>query len=189
MRGRLKDIYFDGRSWRISHFVAAVGVPREFDDLKLLSVADGLFFDETSGSLQAPLSESRVAELPSASTVKPVCKQYESLGFGSPASRPLPRGTNPHLRSWRNVRSYSLEFAGETVGKLADMLVQEDDWAIHYLQVSNHFEGKTLKFHIAPGAVERISFAKERLVLKYLDPVHLESRPALFDHAPGITAA
>jgi hypothetical protein len=121
------------------------------------------------------------ADLPHArpaSAVLPVCKQYASLALASPGASMLARGlagSDPHLRSARAVTNYRLIVQGEFAGTLTDLLIEPEDAEIRYLAVEQVIDRRKLQFHILPETVERFTWATQRIHLKHLQPVALES--------------
>ena len=187
VRGRIRDVYFDTRQWTVQFFIAAWGTQHQVDDLRLISAAQDIRFCPLNRTLHLPARAS-LANFPSASSARPVCKQYESFCFGSPASRPGLSGANPHLRSWNTVRTYGVEHQVEPVGLLSEMLLDPRDWSIRYLRLSQSFDGKALQSHILPLAIDAISFARQRVTLRTFEPVHL-NHPALEQDLQTVTAA
>ena len=175
--GRIKDLYFDSRSWRVCWIVAAVGVQRSLDDLKLIPPSANLAFQPSEGLLQLPWTRAALDGLPTAAQVRPVCRQYASLRWGSPASAAVTDGSNPHLRSWNAVRPYQVQHEDETVGSLTDLLCDEADWSIQRLRISRESEGKLVHTHILPSAVDAISFAAQRITLRTFQPKYLNEPP------------
>ena len=167
--GRVRDVYFDARVWAVRHVVLAVGTRHDRDDLRLITPAE--IISCSTRQVELGLDPATLGTLPSASSVKPVCKQYEALGFGSPSPR-LAAPADPHLRSWLAVREYPLEHEGEPAGHISELMVDEG-WGIRCLRVSQTFSGKLLHFHILPLNIEAISFARRRVILRTLQPVHL----------------
>ena len=176
--GWVRDIYFDDQEWAIRCVVVSLGGHHRTEDLRLIEPSPALCFEPESRTLRATIPASAVPELPLASSVKPVCKQYENFAYGSPASRPGARSADPHLRSWREVSAYHLHHGGENAGMLGDLLFHRGAWTIASLEAVWEFAGKRLHFHLCPASVERISWAAQKIFLRELHPIHLNHAPA-----------
>jgi sporulation protein YlmC with PRC-barrel domain len=175
--GRIKDLYFDDQSWEIQHLVMALD-PRYFGQRQILvppATIDAFYEAEEVLALKGLSTE--LEQAPSLASVLPVCKQYASLALASPGASTLARGlvtANPHLRSARTVINYRISVAGEFAGTLSDFLFDPKEATIRYLAVQQIIDRRKLQFHILPVAVERFTWATQRVILKHLQPVALE---------------
>lgn len=182
--GRIKDVYFDDSSWRVTHLVISTE-PRQFGQKQLL-VEPGkvgwVWGDE--GIIQLNLNAPEVGSLPLANSVAPVCKQYASFAYASPGGRMFANGvvgTDPHLRSAKAVLNYRVSIADEFGGTLADFILDTQEWQIRYLGIEQIIERKKLRFHVLPQAVERFTWARQRVFLRELQPVRLDGGENQFD--------
>lgn len=187
-RGRIRDAWFDDRTWNITHLVVSIE-PRKFG-LKqvLIDPRQVLGFDDAEGRVRLSLSLEELDESPLAGSILPVCRQYSSMAFASPGAASASgrwTGANPHLRSSRAVTSYEICVAGESGGRLADFIFEDAEAQIRYLAIEETIEKKTLRFHVLPQAVERFTWAQQRVILRDLQPVALE----LESSVPGRSAA
>ncbi len=173
--GRIKDIYFDDSTWKVSHLVLSIE-PSAFGRNEVLITPDDISeVGEEEGTLRLSISRGELDELPLASSVLPVCKQYQALAYASPGARTFAARVqnDPHLRSGKAVTQYHLDIAGAFAGRLADFIYASDSWEIRYLAVEHKEDGKAVRFHILPQAVERITWATQRIVLRELQPVSM----------------
>lgn len=178
--GRIKDLYFDDRNWEIQQFILSIE-PRQFRQQQILLKSEHLSeICPEEGLLKLNLTPSDIATLPLASSVRPVCRQYASLAFGSLAARrPADQlhAADPHLRSARAVMAYQIDAPADLPTQLKDLLFDDQSWAIRFLLVEQKFEGRILRFHILPQSVERFTWSTQRVVLRNLQPVHQSSGP------------
>jgi len=81
-----------------------------------------------------------------------------------------------HLRSIREVTGYHIHASDGDIGHVADMLVEDADWSIHYLVVdtSNWWLGK--KVLISPRSARGIDWA-ERLITLNVDRQRVKESP------------
>ena len=181
--GRIKDIYFDDRSWAIKYLVLALE-PRQFGAKQVLLTPEQVTSRPAPAlPLQLNLPAAELETLPFATSVLPVCKQYASIALASPGATlfgPNLTGANPHLRSARTVADYRINVASEYAGTLVDFLFDEEAWQIRFLAVEQVIECKKIHFHLLPQSVERFTWATQRVLLRHLEPVELavEQLPA-----------
>jgi sporulation protein YlmC with PRC-barrel domain len=174
--GRVKDVYFNDQTWRLQHLVAALD-PRCHGHRQILLDPSAIeaIRDEDDTILLNIRSED-LHSAPPAASVLPVCKQYAALAFSSPGASLLARGlvaSDPGLRSARAVTNYRLNFLGEFVGTLSDLLFDPADGEIRFLAAEQVIERRKIQFHILPTAVERFTWATQRVHLRHLQPVTL----------------
>ena len=171
--GRIRDVYFDDSSWAVTHLLLSIEPSVAARKQLLLTPAHIAFLEEGRSILGLSLRAEELEDLPLDSSVLPVCKQYAALTFAlsAPGKAGIARAANPHLRSARAVVHYQLDAAGESSGRLADLIYDERSWQIRYLGMEQKFDGKTMRFHVLPQAVERISWSTQRVYLKGLKPV------------------
>lgn len=179
----MRDVYFDDRTWQLEQLVVALDPQWHGHKQVLISpmALDG-FRDAEEVALLKLRSEDLAHARPAAA-VLPVCKQYASLAMSSPGASHLGRNlvtADPHLRSARAVTNYRLQLNGEFAGMLADLLFDPEAREIRYLAVEQVIERRKVRFHILPSAVERFSWATQRVHLKHLQPVLLEDSSSVF---------
>jgi len=184
--GRVMDVYFDDAEWRIRYLVASFGARRGVEHLQLVNLADCEIESTGREAVHLRIPQAKLVSSPSPSDVKPVCQQYQAIRYGSPQARfgSFARHSDPHLRSWRTVSQYTLECAGEPVGHLRDCAFDRRTGLIRSLQIAQNHGGKILHSHLLPSAVERISWATGRIVLRYMQPISagpmVHAEPAAF---------
>ena len=103
------------------------------------------------------------------------------LGFASPAQEEdeverRERG-DPRLRSVHEVTGYHTHASDGEIGHVADFLIEDGDWSIHYLVIDtrNWWPGK--KVLISPRSIESIDWAK-RFVKLDVDRQKVKDSPA-----------
>ena len=174
--GRIKDVYFDDFTWKATHLVLSIE-PSVFGRNELLvAPAEVIEVCDEQGEIRLTISDEGLEQLPLASSVSPVCKQYEAFAYTSPGARKYATGmeADPHLRSAKAVARYQVDAGGEFEGAVADFLYESEAWQIRYLGIEQKFERKTMRFYVLPQAVERITWATQRVILKELNPVAVD---------------
>jgi sporulation protein YlmC with PRC-barrel domain len=115
-------------------------------------------------------------------SVRPVCKQYEFMGMATPGSVAFQNSApkvDPHLRSAKAVLGYTISVAGEDVGIVRDLVLDQTDWSVRYLQIEQQMNNRIILFHVVPNAVKRISWVANRVFLRELSPVQLQDSEVL----------
>jgi hypothetical protein len=174
--GRIKDVYFDDLTWKVTHLVLSIEPTAFGRNEVLLHPAEVAELNPEARVIRLRSAAGDLDRLPLASSVPPVCKQYEAFVFTSPGARKYGarREANPHLRSARAVLRFRLDAGSAFSGTLADFLYESEGWVIRYLAVEQKFERKALSFYILPQAVKQITWATEKVVLRELKPVAVD---------------
>jgi hypothetical protein len=104
------------------------------------------------------------------------------IGGGLGASRggeepPRRDPGDPHLRSGREVTGYHIHARDGEIGHVADFIVEDGDWSVHYLVVDtqNWWPGK--KVLISPRSIETIEWAGRTVNLN-VDRQRIKGSPA-----------
>lgn len=184
--GRVKDIYFDDQEWKVRHLLISFrGQSGEFQ--RLIPPHRLVGYDNRRQRMLLGLSDLEVLESPLPEEIKPVCKQYESFSMGSPSSRnsAFGRVCDPHLRAWKAVASCELEYGGGPAGLLHNMAFDQQSGLVRNLQVTQVVEGRWVHFQVLPSAVERISWATQRIYLHYLSPLQDPASTEITPFASG----
>ncbi len=163
--GRVRDFYFDDRSWAVRYIVADTGnwLPGQ---LVLLSPQSLESFDIHEGVARFDLTRAQIEQSPSIETDAPVSRQQESqlaqyygwpmywatpmaypaLGYAPVAANETPEShlqndiaadaeKNPTLRSFDEVTRYSIQTMDDEFGHMEDLLAEPDNWDIHYMVI------------------------------------------------------
>jgi sporulation protein YlmC with PRC-barrel domain len=183
--GRVHDFYFDDKLWEVRYLV--IGKSRLFRARREVLATPEHFrgIDAHRRDFNLDLTRRGVEECPSSSTDKPVSRQFDREYYQfydwpywgnagdledreSDDSRVVnstsgSRGSDPHLRSVREVTGYLIQGTDGTVGHVKDFVVDDEIWCIDHLVVdtSNWWLGKTVT--LTPYWVERISWAENTL--------------------------
>jgi hypothetical protein len=114
-------------------------------------------------------------------------------GYGGGATLPLPAAgsarleddvvaaerdhDDPHLRSVKAVTGYHIHASDGEIGHLADFLIEDADWSIHYLVVDTRNWWPGNKVLISPRSVRSIAW-EDRSVNLTVDREAVKSSPA-----------
>jgi hypothetical protein len=183
--GRVKDFYFDDKTWVIRYLVADTGSWLA-GRLVLLSPHAFGKLDQFERTLHIKLRKQRMEDSPAIEAHKPVSRQDETdhyRYYGWPAYwegdamwglggypmvipptkdergaklRHHPRD-DQHLQSAQAVDGYEIKATDGVIGTVNGFMVDDKSWAIRELvaETGHWYSGKQLM--IAPGKIDRIS--------------------------------
>jgi hypothetical protein len=163
--GRVKDFYFDEKSWTVRYLVADTGKWLELRRV-LISTFAIRGFRDGDHLVEVDLTKDQITNSPSIEEHAPVSRQYELEYYNyygwpyywrgpalwgasarpayryypapSPDASPLamPEHSNdPNLRSTEEVMGYHIQAQDGEIGHVADFLIEDEDWVIRYLVV------------------------------------------------------
>jgi hypothetical protein len=168
--GRVHDVYFDDRHWRVRYLAAETGHWLEGRRV-LLSPASVQHVDWSRRSVQVALSRRQVRDSPAVDTHKPVERQHEVAlleYYGVPcywadgqlAGRAaVDTGTDDrHLHSARVVIGYTVHTVDGEVGYVEDFLFDDASWMVRYLVLDSRHWWPGRRVLIAPEWVGWISW-------------------------------
>ena len=188
--GRVKDFYFDDKTWVIRYLVADTGSWLTGQLVLLTPHAFGKL-DQSAKTLQVKLHKKQIENCPPMDAHKPVSRQYEIdyyKYYGWPAywnggamwglggfpvlvppsateigTRQHHHRDDKHLRSTLAITGYHIQTVDGTIGHVSGLMVDDRSWAIRELVVeSGHwYSGKEIL--IAPDKVERISYEESKV--------------------------
>ena len=199
--GAVEDIFFDDAAWTVRYLV--VDTAWLFGRRVLLPPDVLEHPDAVAREFPVALNKEQVKNSPDIDADQPVSRQQEIDLYGyygwAPywgvwAAAPLPpdgvvppatappageserqRG-DPHLRSGREVIGYHLRATDDSVGHVADLLIDEAGWIIRYLVVDTGGWLPGRKVLLAPNWVRAISWAGRDVVVA-LSRAEIESSP------------
>jgi len=157
LAGGVVDIYFNDRDWSVRQIVTSVH-PTRFQKSVLLQPVSVRRVDPRENVLHVELSKPEIAGLPLASTILPVCRQYEMRT----GARPSLAHADPHLRCTTAVSGYEINDTEQHLGIVHDFLIDTRTWTIAFL-VGRRFGYRERDFLVATSAVNQISFASRRV--------------------------
>jgi hypothetical protein len=222
--GTLREVYFDSEHWVVRYFVVGTGSwLRRRPVLIAPRAVRGV--SDSGRSLEVELSREQVEGSPPTDLEVIVSRHYEELyhrhygwepywtdpsGKGSLTPEP-PRAwpeqevsgelPNPNLRSSDEVGGYHIHAKDGSIGHVEDLLIDDAQWRVRYLEVDTRNWWPGRKVLIAPAWIEGMSRAKREFLVKVTReavrsaPEYDPSRPIgpdgeiqLFEHY-GLSAA
>jgi hypothetical protein len=159
LAGTVVDVYFNDQNWSLRQIVISQH-PTRLQKAVLLEPSTVRQVDGRENVLHVNLSKAECAALPSATTVLPVCRQYE-LGAGL---RSRIANSDPHLRSAIAVAGYEIHDPEQHLGIVHDFLIDTRSWTVAFL-VGRRFGCREREFLVATSAVGQISFASRRVAI------------------------
>jgi len=190
--GTVDQFYFDDESWAIRYLAVQTGGWLGGRQV-LISPFSIVQWDWRANTLDVALTKKQLENSPGINTHLPVSRQHEAeynryYGYpcywGGPflwgpalypaglntltASRDAradsqSESTDSHLRSSDAVAGYYIEAADGEIGHLDGFVVDDDAWAIRYLEVAtrNWLPGK--KVLVSPAWIERVSWPESKI--------------------------
>jgi hypothetical protein len=215
--GTVEDTYFDDETWAMRYLTVDTGGWLG-GRVVLISPILVHQVEWQSKLLDVMLTKEQLKNSPDINTHQPVSRQHESEYFayygypvywGGPymwGSSLLPGGlavpiaaalegaalgtdsADSHLRSSHEVTGYNIEAADGEIGHVAGFVMDDETWAIRYIEVGtrNWWPGK--KVLVSPAWIERVSWADSSVYVNLSreiiqsGPEYSESEPITRDY-------
>ncbi len=189
--GKIKDFYFDDKTWAIRYLVADTGSWLSGREVLLSPYSFGRF-DTENETLHLNLTKKQIENSPSIDAHRPVSRQYEEnyynyygwptyweggqvWGMGEyptfvPSSRAYtyksydyPTWDDIHLRSIKSVTGHSINAADGDIGKVSGFLADQKKWTIRELAVEtgHWYSGKEIL--ITPAKIQSINYPESKV--------------------------
>src|ERR1017187_6371086 len=208
--GSLEQFYFDDQSWAIRYLVVNTGDWLS-GRLVLVSPLALRQAEWQSKRLDVALTKTQIENSPPIDTHQPVSRQHEAayLGYyGYPSYWAAPNypaalevrrevvaeaealqaqaGREPadvHLRSTEAVTGYHIQATDGEIGHVRDFIVDDETWAIRYLEVDtrNLWPGK--KVLVSPQWINRVSWADSKVYVD-MTTANIQNGPVWDDSIP-----
>ena len=191
--GVVDELYFDDDSWTIRYFIVGTGGWLGGRPV-LISPISIIHTDWTGQRLDVALTKDQVQQSPDIYTRQPISRQheaeytsyygYDSYWAESNAWIGMPSPLRDcHLRSVETVTGYHIEATDGEIGHVCGFVVDDETWAIRFLEVAtrNWWPGK--KVLISPAWIKSVSWEESKV---YVDltreaiqngPPYVESNP------------
>jgi hypothetical protein len=189
--GNIEELYFDDETWGVRYLVVRAGGWLGGRPV-LISPMSVLNADWQGRQLNVALTKKQIQNSPDIDTHKPVSRQHESAYLGyygyptywggplmwgpaayptgllmqDPAATPdaLSRGSaDSHLRSSEAVTGYHIGATDGEIGHVAAFLVDDESWAIRYVEVATRDWWPGKKVLISPAWIERVSWTESNV--------------------------
>ncbi len=186
--GSVVDFLVDDEHWTVRYLIVETGGPLSTGQRVLVSPVSFARAEWTDRHFHLALTGQKVRNSPSVELDKPVSRQHEidyysyygypaywdygaTIGLGTYPGMvmgglvaPPPRAQSDktsrdvHLRSVNEVRGYHIHGTDESIGHVADFVVDDETWKVRYLVIdtSNWWMGK--KVLIAPEWARDVSW-------------------------------
>lgn len=175
--GKADDFYFDDRSWGIRYMIVDTGTWLTERKVLLSPVVINRT-DNENNVIYTKLTKNQILNSPDIDTNRPVSEQHENSDIIFPLYGMVPVGypvfesknrpkemapDDPHLRSADEVIGYNISALDGEIGHVEDMIIETNDWAIHFwvVKTKNWLPGK--KVLISPHWVNAISWEDKKV--------------------------
>ena len=203
--GKIKQIYFDDQYWIVRYFVVHTGTWLTGKDILIVPsmISD---VDVKNDCLKVELSREKIQHCPPVYTALPISRHYEQEYFhyyglkpywneNPPFGRkPVPsvhssaddtKPENSYLHHSEEIKSYRIHALDGEIGYVEDIILEEPEWTIRYLEVGIHNPLFGKKVLIAPTWFNSVDWTREAVVVD-LAKETIESAPA-YDPAKVIS--
>ena len=187
--GAVDQFYFDDETWAIRYLTVDTGGWLGGRRV-LISPISVIRTDWQARQLDVALTKKQVEKSPDINTHEPVSRQHEAAylgyyGYGNywggpylwgsaflPGDLAIPptvsrqvtaESADSHLRSTEAVTGYYIDAADGEIGHVAGFVMDDEAWAIRYIEVAtrNWWPGK--KVLVSPAWIERVSWADSKV--------------------------
>jgi PRC-barrel domain len=210
--GTIEELYFDDDTWGVRYLIVQTGGWLGGRSV-LVSPISVLNADWQARHLNVALTKKQVESSPNIETHRPISRQHESTYLGyygypdywggplmwGPASYPggllmadpatvasdtvSKASTDSHLRSSDAVTGYHIAAADGGIGHVDAFLVDDETWAIRYVEVATRDWWPGKKVLISPAWIERVSWM-ESDVRVGLTREAIQNAPEYLDAVP-----
>jgi hypothetical protein len=174
--GTVEQFYFDDETWVIRYLTINTGgwLGGRLVLISPISILGQP--DWRSKRVNVALTKRQVENSPSVDAHQPVSRQHEIeyLGYfgypfywgdsnlGGPESDPAGLADS-HLRSAEEVTGYSIAASDGEIGHLDGFVVDEDTWAIRYIEVATRSWWPGKRVLVSPAWIERVSWPDSKI--------------------------
>ncbi|PKM93231.1 MAG: photosystem reaction center subunit H [Firmicutes bacterium HGW-Firmicutes-1] len=186
--GKVKDFYFDDRTWAIQYLIADTG--NWLTGRKVLISPNFIVsINKEEEYITINLTKSQIENSPALDSDKPVSNQFQvefhgyfespiavaGMGYGGTGA-PIPyipiknydekfvkndkeaNEWDPNLRSTHYVSGYNIQALDDTIGHVDDFIIDDDTWDIQYLEIDTKKWLFGRKLLISPKWIESVSW-------------------------------
>jgi len=194
--GKLREVYFDDHRWAVRYLVVDTG--SWLLERQVLIAAGALTgVDGGEKRLTVSLTREEVKHSPPLDAAKPVSRLYEEENepFCDPLRRLAPDAVeaeavvhlpeDPHLRSSDELVGYRIHADDGEFGHVLDLIVDDQDWIVRYLEADTRHWLPGKKVLLAPAWVRSVNW-EETAIRVGLTREAIKSAPA-YDPSKAIT--
>jgi uncharacterized protein YrrD len=169
IKGKVKDFFFDDRDWRLRYLVASLGSWGLGRRVLLPAEAfEGAHWMDRQ--VKVSLARNTVEESPPEGADQPRSRQhrvevYQKVGKQPYRLAKVATSGDPHLRSFRKLKGYQVDSLVGEVGRIADLILNDDTDRICCLVVNTGGRLFGKKVLIATGQVDRIDMDNSRILV------------------------
>ncbi len=202
--GKIADFLFDDMSWTVRYVEVNTG-SWLFGRRVLISpshISAVMFKQE---KIQVDLTQKQVENSPDLATDKPVSRQYETafhdyygmspywFDAGDPyMNTGVPefqkefdekKDQDPHLRSMNEVTGYNIATKDDGLGKVDDLLAEQEQWVIRYLLIDTKILLPGKKVLVSTQWIKDVDWGQKHIVAD-LEKEQIKQSPEYDDSTP-----
>jgi hypothetical protein len=186
--GKLREVYFDDHRWAVRYLVVDTG-SWLLERPVLIAAGAVTGVDEEEKTIAVRLTREEVNHSPPSEAAKPVSRHYEEENepYYDPLRRVGPDAVeaeavvdlppDPHLRSSVEIAGYRIHADDGEFGHVLDLIVDDQDWVVRYLEADTRHWLPGKKVLLAPAWVRSVDWA-ETAVRVGLTREAIKSAPA-----------
>ena len=166
-----RDIYFDDRQWKVRYVVVALRHGLTIRQV-LVSPVCVVGVDAAARRLETSLTREQILHGPDIDADRPVSRQHEialheyyGIPFYWMDEDPASRWGDPHLRSIRAIRGYTVIDRDAAVGHVTDFSIDVGAWTLVDVLVARHHWPGAPRVRLAVNAIERVSWMGKAIYL------------------------
>lgn len=194
--GSLKQVYFDDQYWVVRYSVVHTGAWLTGRDVLIVpSVISTV--DEKNRCLKVKLMREQIQNCPPIDTSLPISRDYEQeylryyglkpYWYDKPLLSSTPKPSLPtaeaekpestHLRTSEEVVGYHIHALDGEIGHVEDLILEEPDWTVRYLEINVGIWLFGKKVLIAPAWIQGVDWTRKAVTVD-LTREAIESAPA-----------
>ena len=209
--GKVKDFYFDDKSWTIRYIIVETG--SWLSGRKVLLSPNAVIKTERDQELfRVNLTMEQIKNSPTIDTDKPVSRQHEralydyypwgsyywggGMGMGMGMSHPTglrqtmqrendmtvdASDEDPHLRSTEKVSGYNIKASDGEIGDVEDFIINDSNWCIDFMLVDTGNWFPGKKVLIAPKMIKEINWETAIVIVNATEDI-IKNSP---EYTPG----
>lgn len=182
--GTVEQLYFDQQSWTVRYLTVDTG--RWLENRRvLISPFSIQRVNWQARRIEVSILKEQLEKSPEIDVQQPISRQHEisHLGyFGYPHywADGAQETKGSHLRSAGAISGYDIQATDGEIGHVSGLVLDDETWAIRYIEVSTRNWWPNHKVVIAPAWIQRVNWMSSKVYLE-LSRAAIQSAPEYLD--------